>query len=504
MTEKKRGISLLQLFLLIGMGLMIPCYLFTAGNTLFAPFELYNRSRAALVVLTAALTALLCFLLYQADRREAFFARHEKKTLVAAAAFYFAVQLILASALRFEPATDAEQCHTAAKLIVDTGTFGNNERSFIYFTRYPFNLGLVYLLAAIFRLSGALGIADRFMPVVVVAALLFTLGLLCGARIARRIGGVKAQTRMLILFASCLPFLYCPAEMYTDVFALAFPTMTIYLALRIGEAKTRREKLLFALLFALCTFVGAQIRFTCVVAAIACMIVLLFKKRVAVFMLAGVMLCAVFAAGGALMDWETHKHLSEEDIAKNELPRLHHIAMGLPVQVDEGYGQYGYGKWLIFSTSFEDPQERKEALLTEVIDRIYYLRYPSRLIHMMSRKLLSTFGNGTFVLHEIIQGDRPQVDHPVKWLIFEWGDGYKAYYHLTTALFTAQMLLACAACLQAIFRRDTRGAAVFIALLGIFLVLCMWETRARYFFSYQMLLLLAAALLEVRGIRKTK
>ena len=61
------------------------------------------------------------------------------------------------------------------------------------------------------------------------------------------------------------------------------------------------------------------------------------------------------------------------------------------------------------------------------------------------------------------------------------------------------MLLACAACLQAIFRRNTRGAAVFIALLGIFLVLCMWETRARYFFSYQMLLLLAGALLEIRS-----
>ena len=27
--------------------------------------------------------------------------------------------------------------------------------------------------------------------------------------------------------------------------------------------------------------------------------------------------------------------------------------MGLPVQSDEGYGQYGYGGWLIFSTSFQ-------------------------------------------------------------------------------------------------------------------------------------------------------
>ena len=498
--DKKTALP--KLLLLIGMALMIPCYLFTAVNTLFAPFTLYDRSRLVLFILTALCAGGLCLAFLFADRHEAFFSRHEKKTLIVASVFYFVVQIALAQILRFEPNTDAEQCHTAAKLLVDTGTFGNNERSFIYFTRYPFNLGLVYLLAAIFRVAGALGIADRFMPVVLVASLLFTLGLLCGARVARRIGGVKAQTRMLLLFASCLPFLYCSTEMYTDVFALAFPTMIIYFAFKLEEAKDVKAKLLFALLFALCVFIGAQIRFTSVVAAIACMIVLLLKKRGAALMLCGVLLCAVFALGGALMDSETHKHLSEEDIAKNELPRLHHIVMGLPVQTDEGYGQYGYGEWLIFSTSFDDPQERKEALLTEVIDRIYYLRYPSRLIHMMSRKLLSTFGNGTFVLHEIIQADTPEANHPVKQLIFERGGGYRLYYHLTTALFTAQMLLACAACLQAIFRRDTRGAAVFIALLGIFLVLCMWETRARYFFSYQMLLLIAGAMLEVG--RKTQ
>ena len=498
-----KKIAIPQLLLLIGMALMIPCYLFTAGNTLFAPFTLYDRSRPVLIILTALCAAALCLAFRWADRREAFFSRHEKKMLIVASVFYFAMQLILAQILRFEPKTDAEQCHTAAKLLVDTGTFGNNERSFIYFTRYPFNLGLVYLLAAIFRVAGALGVADRFTPVVLVASLLFTLGLLCGARVARRIGGVKAQTRMLILFASCLPFLYCSTEMYTDVFALAFPTMTIYLAFKLEEAKTVRAKLLYALLFALCVFIGAQIRFTSVVAAIACMIVLLLKKRGAAFLLSGVLLCAVFVLGGTLMDHETHKHLSAEDIARNELPRLHHIVMGLPVQTDEGYGQYGYGEWLIFSTSFDDPQERKEALLTEVIDRIYYLRYPNRLIHMMSRKLLSTFGNGTFVLHEIIQADAPDANHPVKQLIFERGGGYRLYYHPTTALFTAQMLLACAACLQALFRRDTRSAAVFIGLLGIFLVLCMWETRARYFFSYQMLLLLAGALLEV-GKNKEK
>lgn len=497
----KKKTVFLDLLLLAGMALMIPCYLFIAGNNLIAPFDLYERNRLLLAGMTALCTGLLLLALRWADKKEAYFIRHEKTMLVAAAALYFTVQMIMSQFLRFTPMTDAEQCHTAAKLLVDTGTFGNNERSFVYFTRYPFNLGLVYALAGIFRFFGALGIDDRFTPVVLVISLLFTLGLLSAARIAKRAGGVKAEAKLLILFSSCLPFLYCTTEMYTDAFALAFPTMTIYFAMKLEEAGTKRQKLLFALLFTLTAFVGAQIRFTSVVAVIACMIVLLLKKRGFAFSLASILLAVFFTVGGVLVDAETHKHLSAEDIEKNELPKLHHIVMGLPVQVDEGYGQYGYGRWLIFSTSFEDPEERKAALMEEFIDRVYYLRYPNRLIHMMSRKLLSTFGNGTFVLQEIIAADEKQPNNAVKQVIFEDGALHRPYYYLTTALFTAQMILASFACMQAVRRRDTRGAAVFIALLGIFLVLCMWETRARYFFSYQMLLLLAGALLEIKKNR---
>jgi len=200
---------------------------------------------------------------------------------------------------------------------------------------------------------------------------------------------------------------------------------------------------------------------------------------------------------GAAMDRYTHTHLSEEDIQRNELPRLHHIAMGLPIHEDEGYGQYGDGGWLLFSTSFEDPEARREALMTEIIDRVYYLRYPDRLLNMMSRKNLSTFGNGTFALNEIIESDDYAADNAVKQVIFGAGRYSRAYYYLTTALFMAQMMIAGLACAQAIRRRDASGAALFIALVGIFLILCAWETKARYFFQFELVLLCAGALLDM-------
>lgn len=486
--------KIFKVLLLAGTSLMIPCYLFTALNTLFSPWELYGRNHALLLILTLLCTAGLILALRAADRHEAFFARHEKKILIAAAVFYFVVQMVMAHLLRFIPKTDAEQCFTAAQLLVDTGTFGDNERSFIYFTRYPHNLGFVYILSAIFRFFGMLGWTDRFMQAVLISSLLFTCGLLAGAHAVRYMGGVKAQMRMLILFASCLPFLYCTTELYTDAFSMSFPLMTVYAFCRMKKSGSGKSRILWAIAFALVTFLGAQIRFTAVVAAIACIIVLLFERRGKAAFLSLAAMLMIFLLGGQAVDQYTYRHLSKEDITRNELPKLHYVAMGLPVQVDEGYGQYGTGGWLIFSTSFEDPQARKAALLEEVIDRVYYLRYPNRLLHMMSRKNISTFGNGTFLLNEIIEADAPQPDNPVKQIIFERGAAYPVYYHLTTAMFVSQILLACLACVQALRRRNTCASVLFITLTGIFILLSCWETRGRYFFQYVPVLLCAAAM----------
>ena len=100
------------------------------------------------------------------------------------------------------------------------------------------------------------------------------------------------------------------------------------------------------------------------------------------------------------------------------------------------------------------------------------------------------------MLNEIIQSDDWTADNAVKQIMFSTGDGYPVYYHLCTAMFIAQMIVACAACVQQIRRRQTLGAPLFIALLGAFMLLSIWETRGRYFFQFQMMLLCAAAVFE--------
>lgn len=491
-----RRLPLRTLLLLTGMGLMIPCYLFTVGNVCLSAWPLYDRNRVALVLLTALCTAGLCLALRAAKRYESFFARHERGMLLGFALAVFAVQLVVGAVLRYAPMTDAEQCYTAAQLLVDTGTYGQSERAFNYFTRYPFNLGIVYMMAGIFRFFGALGLTDRYMQLVLVNSLLFTCGLLVGARVVRRVGGTVAQTRFLMLVVSCLPMLYCTTELYTDSFSLAFPLMIVYCALRIHDSENRRGALLWMVPFVLLTFLGSQIRFTTVIATIACLIALTLSHRPLRGIAVLCLLLPVMLAGNGLVNAENARHIDPDEMAARRLSPLHHIAMGLPIHEDEGYGTYGYGGWYIFSTSFDDPQERNAALLSEIIDRVYYLRYPNRLLNMLSRKNLSTFGDGTFKLHEVIESDAYHPENPLEQVIFGEGRYHRAYYHLCTALFMAQLLLACLACAQAIRRRDTRGAALYIALVGAFILLSIWETNGRYFFQFQMLLLAAAALVR--------
>ena len=79
LRDMRRGL------LLLGMALMIPCYLFTVGNVLIAPFELYGRNRLLLISLTALCFAGLLLLLRRLDGREAFFERHERAMLACTA-----------------------------------------------------------------------------------------------------------------------------------------------------------------------------------------------------------------------------------------------------------------------------------------------------------------------------------------------------------------------------------------------------------------------------------
>ena len=487
---EKHQLRPLSWFLLFGMALSIPCLAATVLNNCLTKWPLYPHSRMAYCVLTL-LMALLFFILRKMIHSSTF--RLTTKVLVIAAAGFFCVQLICASMLRHTPFTDTEQIVTAAVNLARTGKFETSPRSYQYFSWYPFNLGTVYLYAFLFKVLGFIGITDHYMIIAVFAGLLFAAGLVCGAKAADSISGGQAALLFLVLCALTFPFYYCTAELYTDVLALPFPMIVLYLFRR-ARATVSKTRYIYHILFALFSLFGFIIRVTTLIVPVACLISALFEKRFRLFFICLVLTCLSLLVGGFAMESANERHLGKENLRVHRLPVWHYLAMGLPVHEDEGYGQYGDGGWLILSTSFDDPEARDARLKQEIWDRLYYIRYPSRMANMFSRKNVSTFGDGTFHLNQLIEADEHEITNALKTVIYAGGSEFTFYFHLCTAIFYAQMILAGVTCVQAAASRFTEPAPVFISLVGAFIYLTFWETNARYFFMFEFLLLLAASI----------
>lgn len=485
--------------LLLGMAIMVPAYLFTVGNVLFSSWPLYSRSQTLLFFLTFFCILLLLFINRVLFPLTNLLERHERTFLFLFSLVFFIIQFFLSLSLRHIPITDPEQCFTAACNLAETGHFADSERSYIYFSRYPFNLGFVYFLSFVFRFFSLFGFSDRYAQVVFSACLLFSFGNYFCALVVRRLSSFKEEAFFLALNFLTLPFWTAAAEGYTDIFAVSFPPMILFSFLNTSKTKSIKSSILFSILFAFLSFFGMQIRVTVLIVPIACLLQTLFEGRLRHFFLLFICLITVCLFGHNFVEKENTRHLGAENLQQHRLSVWHYLAMGLPIHEDEGYGQYGYGGWLLFSTSFDNPQERDIALKKEVKDRIYYLRYPSRLLNLLSRKNLSTFGDGTFRLNELIEGDEHEPNNFIKQILFYRGRFHFAYQHICTSLFLSQMILACLSCLQAIRKKNTNVAALYLTLVGAFLYLSCWETRARYFFMFQFILLAASALSSMQN-----
>ncbi|MBQ8092389.1 MAG: hypothetical protein IJ242_02300 [Clostridia bacterium] len=501
LTVQKKS-SLFHILLLTGIALVIPFLLFTVLNNCLTLWPLYTHSRIMLCILTPLSFTGLFILKRYIARRQFGINRH---LLLGFAAAFFCIQLICALLLRHTPFTDTEQIVTASVNLATTGAFETSPRSFQYFSWYPFNLGTVYVYAGLFRFLGIFGITDYYLIITVFASLLFTCGLICGTENARILGGKTSALLFLIFCSLCFPLYYCTSELYTDALALPFPMITLYFFLQSKKAAENGQRFIpWGILFALSALLGYLFRVTTLIIPVACLITALFDQKLRLFMACLTTCVCMLAAGNTLLEQANARHLGQEQLSVHRLSVWHYLAMGLPAHEDEGYGQYGDGGWLILSTSFDDPVARDARLRQEIKDRIYYLRYPNRMLNMLSRKNVSTFGDGTFHLNQLIEADEHEITNPLKALIYANGQGYAVFYHLCTALFYAEMLMAALTAFSDIRSGNIRTAPVFISLVGAFIYLTLWETNARYFFMFVFILHLACAIVPIKGERKTR
>ena len=171
-------------------------------------------------------------------------------------------------------------------------------------------------------------------------------------------------------------------------------------------------------------------------------------------------------------------------VAQNNTPTIHWIMMSIPTP-DNPYGGFSgdYGITWGMQEAGASREEVMASSYSRMKDRIYSLRYPSRLIPAMLRKNAASQGDGTFGMTEMLD-DGPVRENAVSSFVLEGRRFYGLYMGVCSGIWSAHLLLIALSLWLDMKQRDLRAAIPAVALLGMLMFLMLWEARGRYMFSF--------------------
>ena len=256
------------------------CFAFAAAvsvaNVLLLPYARANYGYGFGAVLAAYASALALLLaagraISRMDEAEA--RRMTKALAPTFIACLFAVQLLMGYLLEYTPSGDNFMLYNGSQMLARDGSFDAYPDFGLYLSRFSNQWGFLLMLTALFRALGALGVTQFFFPLVVLQAGLYVLGMRSALRIARRLGGARAEILTVMMLAVCLPLVLAAGVLYTDTFSLPFILMALDLALCARDAGTAKGQIGYAARCGAAVFVGCQIKMTVLIALMAAVIV---------------------------------------------------------------------------------------------------------------------------------------------------------------------------------------------------------------------------------------
>ena len=501
---KKRDVR--KTLLLAGMGLFLLACAVTAGNVLLLPIARSYHGYSAIV-------ALLSLALYGAGclwaGRKILLAKEERLTDIAKIAVplyigvLFVAHLISGALLEYTPSGDNFMIYNAAQLLAKDGNFDAYPDFYLYLSRFSNQWGFMLMLSGLYKLLFAVGFADMFFPTVVVQAALYVLGVLALIDIARQLRGSRGVLGLLLVLCTCFPLYIAAAVLYTDTFSMPFVALALCFALRALRAESLKKTLLCALAAAAFAAIGGQIKMTAAIVLMAAAIVFVLRLRpvralLACAVMALVMGASVISVKGAVVG----PVLDPAMVAQHNTPTIHWVMMSIP----NGNNPFGddiedYRQTWTMMENGASREEVMDSIYTRLIDKIYSLRYPNRLIMAVLRKNAAAFGDGTLGLSEILD-DKPMHYTALSAVVREEGALYPFYQAVCSGIFMAHLIFAALACLRDIRRRDLRAALLYVAMFGFMVFMLIWEVRSRYIFNFAPVLLLLSMGFIVRGAKE--
>lgn len=444
-----------------------------------------------LLLLGLLFTLLLALALRRAD------GRRTDALVLLLAPLLLLVQLVCVRAYYFRTGWDVELVlQSAFDLARGLPTEGGT-----YYSLYPNNLLLVYLLSKVLRLAFWLGFTEE-------RAYLLLLGLCCLGYlvtsllvyfVTARLSGHRAAGLWAYLVCFLLvglsPWLSIP---YSDTLGLVFPVGT--LAIWLLRPEKRLTRLLRAFALGAWAMLGYRIKPQLIIVLIA--VILLEGERAlrrragrgwperAAALLAGLLLAAL-AAGAmtASLGFALEK--------EKQIGPAHFWMMGLNEPFNGGFSLEDSE----FSASFDTRSERTAADLERAGERLKAMGAGGLLRHA-AKKQLTNFNDGTFAwaseglydggfFKTLRDAEGERLAAFLRGIYYTGGPRFALWCGGEQALWLAVLSLSLCAAWDC---RERGTAALLLALFGVGLFSLLFEARARYLFAYAPLFVTAAAL----------
>lgn len=371
-----------------------------------------------------------------------------------------------------------------------------------YFSTYPNNLLLITIFAAVLKINYHFGVflEDYYlMAIVILNCMISTVSAYLIYKTGKKLLGEEYAFWGWLLGTCMLVFSPWNVICYSDPMALFFPVLIFWIYFREEMSPVKKYSLIFLL-----GYIGISIKPQVGIAVIAIVCIQAVKHvrefREKTFLkrmlkITVISLTAILVLSKLL---DTVYKLEGFEIDREKSFGIgHYLMMGLN---KESMGQFSDDD-VAFSEQFLTREERNKADLREAGKRIKELG-AGKLVKHLSRKLLITYGSGTFAWGR--EGNfymeykrEPNLQAAVRLRSLYYSDGSK-YWLFSGAEQILWFMVLMLVYIKIIFgvwnrkREEDPCQVLVLALTGLMLFELLFEARARYLYAYVPVYILAA------------
>lgn len=453
-----------------------------------AVFKSVSAEAAYLVPGILIFLAVLCAAYVLLSKFENVIEKYFKYIIIGFAAVMLISNITLGIMQRFSPTWDFAAVYHSAVQWHNTGTFTDWYDYHMYITN---NIGEMAVLKVLFDVVGFFGVDDCFAAAVVFCAVLLTAAMSLTAIVAKMQYGARFGGFAIVMWLLTPTMYFAAAFFYTETMSLPFIIFGYFFFLTAGKADTKRSKLIYYLLMGFSFGLGGVIKMTALIPLIAIIIALLIGKNPKRAAVCAASAGAFFMAITLLINGVIYTYHLDKEVAKEQnMPLTHWVMMGL-----KGFGGYDPDDFT-FTRSFDTHEEAAEAVKKEIYARLDKLGYKG-VAELITNKTRLDYSDGG---HDLTgySVDGP-FNHPVlyKWLNPK-GELHSKYEYCANDIMLAAYILAMVAAFCLALGRNKEGRRLteylppFLALLGQWMFLMMWEGANRYTFNHITMLYLCA------------